>query len=330
MTFDDLLMEFEGPEKIGPLIWDLLVKVTSRVCRRYPPQVYSDDSHWNDASIADLAQSVAVERLLGEAQLDYIFTRASADPGRGLETVQGLFAVQIQRTLAHRRTPSVVDRILRRFKELLRDLPEGISARDVGAETWVHGASERPPGALQPSDRHRGVHRIADIPRIPSNPQGQRESKVYSATHLGEILHRLCDEYDGIYLSDVRRILEDLLTAWLPEFLYDSEADSAAEGLQPSDLKVTEMTTEIQNLLDELTDAQIAVLVGKSNGVSDSRLAAELDCSRPTIIKYRREYTETVGRFLLDEIPEERHAVAMEILLEQAMEHGGGQSDGRP
>ena len=330
MTYADLVAEFEGPERIGQGIWDVLVEVTARVCRRYPPRVYADDAQWNRASIEDLAQSVALERLLGESQLAYIFMRASADPAHGLETIEGLLAIQVQRTLAHRRAPSVVDRLVRRIKQLLQDPPEGISSREIGTDTWIYGPSEPSPATLAPSDRQRGIHRIAGIPRIPSNPIGERESKVYGAPQLAEVLHRLCGEYGGLYLSDIRRILEELLTAWLPEILYDSEIDYSPGGSLPSDLEVTEMTTDLQGLLGVLTESQIAVMIGKSNGVSDTRLAAELGCSRPTIIKYRREYAETVGRFLVDEIPNHRHALAMEILLELAMERGEDQLDGRP
>ncbi len=323
VTYADLVAEFEGSERIGPAIWDLLVKVTRRVCLRYPPQVYADDSQWNHASIEDLAQSVALERLLGESQLDYIFMRAYANPTQGVETIEGLLAIQVQRTLAHRRVPSVVDRLVGRIKQLLQNPPAGIRSRDMGTETWiVGGLSERPLAVLTPSDRHRGVHRIADIPRIPSNPLGQRESKIYGTPQLVEVLHRLVDEYDGLYLSDVRRILEELLTAWLPEILYDYEADSLPVGSPPSEYEVTAMTTDLEGLLEMLSDRQIAVMIGKSNGVSDTQLARELRCSRPTIIKSRRAYTENVGRFLVNEIPEHRHGLAVEVLLELAMERG--------
>jgi len=327
VTYADLVAEFEGPERIGPRIWDLLVEVTGRVCRRYPPHVYADDSQWNGASIEDLAQSVALERLLGESQLDYIFMRASADPGRGLENIEGLLALQVQRTLAHRRAPSVVDRLVRRIKQLLQSAPEGIAAREVGTDIWIYALPEPPLAPLTSSDRHRGVHRITDLPRIPSNPRGERESKVYGSPQLAELVDRLCAEFGGLYLSDLRRILEDLLTAWLPEILYDTEVDSPSGDPQTSNLEVTEMTTQLQELLGELTDSQIAVMIGKSNGVSDTRLATQLSCSRPTVIKYRGEYAEVVGRFLINDVPEHHHTIAMEMLLELAMERGRDQRD---
>ena len=323
MTYEDLVAEFESPQRIGPNIWNLLVQIAGRVCRGYPPHVYADDSQWNQASIEDLAQSVALERLIDESQLDYIFMRSSVDPGRGLGTVEGLLAVQVQRTLAHRRTPSVVDRLIRRIKQLLQSHPDEFGAREIGVDMWIYRPPEPAPRALPPSDRHRGIWRIADIPRIPSNPRGERESKVYGAPQLTEVVRQLCDEYSGLYLSDVRRILEELLTAWLPEILYDSEADSPSSGSQPSNLEVTEMTAELQGLLERLTDSQVAVMIGKSNGLSDTRLAGDLSCSRPTIIKYRRECTETVSRFLVDEVEERHHSLATEILLELAMERGG-------
>jgi hypothetical protein len=224
----------------------------------------------------------------------------------------------------------VVDRIIRRVKALLDGPPEGLHVRAVGAETWIYGPSERAPAELPANDRYRGAHRIADIPRIPSNPRGARESKVYSSSELAVILRRLCDEYEGLYLSDVRRILEDSLTAWLPEFLYDSEDDHVRDGPPPTEFEVTEMSAQVQALLGRLTDSHIAVLVGKSNGVSDTRLAAQLGCSRPTIIKYRQEYSDMLGRFLLDEVPAERHGAAIEILLDQAVDRNVERSDDRP
>lgn len=328
VTYEELLAEYEGPQRIGEHIWAVVIEVTGRVCRRYPPRVYADDSQWNEASIADLAQSVALERLIGESQLDYIFMRAGADPARGLETVRGLLAVQVQRALASRRAPTVVDRIIRRIAELLQDPPSGLGSRAIGSDTWIYGASERTPAELAPTDRHRGVHRIADIPRIPSNPRGERESKVYGSRQLVDALRRLCEEYEGIYLSDVRRILEDLLTSWLPEVLYVSEAEDHRADPPPSHLELTEMSTQLQALLDRLTYPHVVVMIGKSNGASDTQLATQLECSRPTIIKYKREYTEVIGQFLLDEVPADRHAVAMEILLEHAVDHGQGQHDG--
>ena len=89
------------------------------------------------------------------------------------------------------------------------------------------------------------------------------------------------------------------------------------------------MTNQMQELLNMLTDPQAVTMVGKSNGMSDTVLASRLGCSRPTVIKYRQEYTDTVGRFLRDEVPPELYPLATELLLERALEQRWEPSDDR-
>ena len=320
MTFDDLLTEYRSPERIGEAIWSVLVEVARNVCRKYPASVYADDARWTPEAVEDLAQDVALGRLLGEGQLDYVFTIAAEDPARGLHSIKGLIGHQVKRVLDARRPKTVVDRLVKRTRELLEDEELGVEGIAVGSDVWLrgHGVGRRP-SELTSSERRRGGHAIAGVPRIPSNPNGQRESKVYAKPQLIEVVVGLVEEFDGIYLGDVRRILEDVLTAWLPEILYDSEGVEAVAHAQLDDLEMSHMSEQAAATVERLSDEQLFVMIGKANGVSDSVLGRELGCSRPTVIKHKRAFEETVDSRLLTGIDMDRRNVAIEVLLEHAL-----------
>jgi hypothetical protein len=241
-----------------------------------------------------------------------------------------LMGHQVQRTLAHRRAPSVVDRLVARVRALLADGELSVAHQQIGRESWLHPAGDaRQPRELTPTERVRGRRVIAGVPVIPSNPRGQRESKVYAKPQLVLVVERLVEEFGGVYLSDVRRILEELLTAWLPEILYDPEGQEAVVDAPLDDLEMTQLTEQAATVVAQLSDEQVTVMVGKSNGVADAELARELGCSRPTVIKHKRGFGEVVEAELLATTLPDRHHIAMELLLEQALIRVGGGHGGR-
>ena len=76
MTYQDLLDECNR-DGIGSRFWNLLLEVASRVARRYPPEVYNNGEQWSVEAIQDLAQDVALDRLLHENQLEYVLSLAT-------------------------------------------------------------------------------------------------------------------------------------------------------------------------------------------------------------------------------------------------------------
>src|SRR4051812_48588269 len=117
MRFAELLLECER-DGIGPLFWDLLLSVSRRVARRYPPNVYNHGEPWSDEAVIDLAQDVALERLLGENQLAYVLSLATNE-----DSLSRLLAFQVRRVLAHRRGITLVDPLLSPGKTLLPPPP---------------------------------------------------------------------------------------------------------------------------------------------------------------------------------------------------------------
>lgn len=314
MSYGDLLRECER-DGIGALFWEVLVSVCRRVARRYPPEAYNNGERWSEESFEDLAQDVAVERLLSdENQLDYVLRLATDE-----DSLRALLGFQVARVLAHRRTVTVVDRLVRRIGKIVDDEP--YTSTPLGKDRYVSvddGTDRTPePAFLAPDEVRRGAEAILDIPRLPSNVSGKRESPVYRPEYLRELVARLVHAFDGIALSDVRKILELVLTAWLPTFLRDTEDDSASDASPESELIRTHMNDLIEELVHQVTPAHRTVLLGKSQGVADGALAARLGRSRPWLADRKAEALALLETQLIVHLPSELHDEATHLLLEQ-------------
>ena len=114
--------------------------MTRRVARKYPANAYNNGEGWSDEAFRDLAMEVTLERLLGENQLAYVLDLATDEDSLGR-----LLAFQIRRGLAHRRSITVVDRSLKRIKDLVEggDL-EGVTLR-IGEYITAIDADGLPP-----------------------------------------------------------------------------------------------------------------------------------------------------------------------------------------
>ena len=310
MSFDELRRDCDRNGGIGPLFWESLVGVCGRVARRYPPAVYNGGEQWSEESLRDLAQEVTLQRLLGENQLAYVMDLATDE-----DSLARLLAFQVRRVLAHRRSTTVVDRLLRRIEtELAGDRYELVK---FGSDRFVRvQGMERAPQPLGDEDLRRAVALIADIPRIPSNPAGERESKVYSAEALRSLLERLIDDFEGILVSDVRRILENALTAWLPTILREHEESSRTESTPELELQRSTMATLIDSVTAQLDTTQRLVLLGKSQDVSDGELARRIGRSRPWVADRKAEVLAIVEEQLIGELPEALHGEAIRSLLD--------------
>jgi hypothetical protein len=310
VTFADYRREFER-DGVGQLIWDSLLGVAGRIARRYPPGVYSDVGDWSEEALQDLAQEVVLERLLAQGQLDYVF-----DLAESVDSLAALLAVQVRRVLAHRRAISVVDRLLHRVRKLVED-PSFLTAAH-GSDVYVTLAGRVvSPRPASDEELHRCVARIASVPRIPSNPNGERESKVYSAEDLSRILALVLDDLDGLLISDLRRIFEISLTAWLPTILRDSEEDQISELSPELEAERANMTSLIEGFLGQLDETQQRVLLGKSQGISDGDLAKRIGRSRPWVADRKIEVLEMLEEHLVAQVPEALQVEATRMLLDE-------------
>ena len=312
MNYAELREECEL-DGIGPLFWELLLAVCGRVARRYPPAVYNHGEPWNDESLSDLAQDVALQRLLDEKenQLGYVLRLATDE-----DSLARLLAFQIRRVLSHRRALTVVDRLSNRIVKLAAAAPFAI--QEVGSDRWISDGSADPRvRQLTDSEVTEAVQLVASIPRIPTSPSAERESKIYGIEALGELVGRLVARFGGIALSDIRKILEKLLTAWLPTILREGEEDQATDSTPELELQRNQMRGLVLELTEVIDATQRTVLIGKSRGVSDGDLAAQLKKSRPWVADRKTEVLALVETSLISQLPPELHNEAIELLLDE-------------
>lgn len=326
MSYDELWRQCRR-DGIGPLFWELLLAVCGRVARKYPPAHYNNSEAWSEESIRDLAQDVALQRLLSESQLEYVLDLATDE-----DSLARLLAFQVRRVLSHRRSTTVVDRLLKRVDEELDD--DAYETVQLGSDRFVRSRKiARDPRALTDAEVRRAVALIGNVPRIPSNPSGVRESKVYNGENLRLLLREILGEFGGFLISDLRRILEVALTAWLPTVLRADEENHRSRLTPEIELSRTAMPTLIDNVIAQLDDAHRVVLLGKSQDTSDGELARRMGRSRPWIADRKSEVLAIVERQLVAELPEELHGEATRALLEELarLDDGvHGPEEGRP
>ena len=311
MTYQDLLDECKR-DGIGSRFWNLLLEVASRVARRYPPEVYNNGEQWSVEAIHDLAQDVALDRLLHENQLEYVLSLATDE-----DSLSRLLAFQVRRVLYHRRSITVVDRLLTRIRQF--DLAADFQLTDLGSDQFLSPSDTvREPASLSEAELRRGSMLIEPIPRLVSNPNAERESKVYSGSDLADLVRVLVHEFNGISLLDVRRILEITLTAWLPTILRDHEEEYVELSTPELEAQRSEMRTTINGFVTDLSSVHRVVMLGKAQGLSDGELASRLDRSRPWLADRKHEVLEMVERNVISGLPSALHAEAARLLLDEA------------
>ena len=311
MSLSDLRAEYDSA-KIGPRIWDLVLELTRAVSRRYPTIVYNNGEPWSDENVADLAQEVVLERLLGEAQLQYLFDQAT-----DLESWRRLFTLQVKRTLARRRQATVLDTLLSRIRRLGREPPFRLET--FGSKVWI--VSEDSEGEfvdLAPSTVSRLAGSVRHIPQMVADQRASRASMVYRTSDLQTLLRLVLEDVGSISERDLARILELLLTSWLPTFLQDDEQlldrDSELEG--PVELlESSEMRSVIETFAASLSEAEQQILLSKSQGVPDAEIAGSLGRSRPWVAQRKQLVLDRVGNELMRELGDLQQTETMETLL---------------
>ena len=75
------------------------------------------------------------------------------------------------------------------------------------------------------------------------------------------------------------------------------------------------MRSAVQTFVDELNEAERWILLGKSQSITDSEIAARLGRSRPWVAQQKHRILERLGRDLMSQFDNDRHLPAMESLL---------------
>lgn len=315
LSFDDLRQEHET-ETIGPLIWYLTLELAGMIGRRYRPTEYNRGATWDDASVEELAQETAVDLLISEGQIDYIFTVAD-----NTEDVRRLLTRNVKRALWRRRSATVVDRLMERVRRMASQPPFGV--RSEAGHRWITLA-EQPgtPRALNDAELRVAAAAAHRVPRLIEREDAARASMVYAPGPLRELLHTVISVTGGVFESDLARILRILLTAWLPASLVSVESDDLADTIarvQPVNdgIDRQNMESTMRDLVDSMTVDDLTVLVCKAQGLSDQAVAERLGRSRPWVAG-RKEAVLSHTDATLARVPQPLHDEAAARLLELA------------
>lgn len=320
ISFGDLRREHET-ETIGPLLWALTVELAGMIGRRYRPVEYNRGATWDEVAVEELAQETAVDLLIGEGQIDYIFTVADS-----IEDVRRLLVRNVKRALWRRRSTTVTDRLMARVREMASQPP--LSTRSEALQQWIARADESgEPRALSGTELRAAVAAAHRIPRLIEREDAERASMVYAPGALRELLDAVIGVTGGVYESDLRRIFGALLTAWLPASLVSVESDDltdATAGFQPADdgIDRQEMESAVQDLVESMTVDELAVLVCKTQGLSDRAVAERLGRSRPWVAS-RKEAVLGRTDATFARVPEPLQDEAAARLLEIASDRLG-------
>lgn len=245
-------------------------------------------------------------RLLGERQLDYLF-----DVGRTIETWRALLDRQVRITLARRRVRTVVDNLLDRAKRLL-DRDDSIQ-RSTISKRALYSLRGSGPTYLPLTDEaiRRVVEDVRVVPRQAPG-RGERAPSVYSKRNFEALLRTVLRHAPGgVTVRDLGRILELVLTDWVPAVLEHDEGSTAAVIEDPGEVEYAREVA--RRMVSEWSDEEAGIVHGLLAGLPYIEIARRVSVSRPTVIKRQRvlmdglraaaeEFGEIGQKVLIDEV----------------------------
>lgn len=261
-------------------------KIVVRTARRYPSKVYNYDQNWDTETLRELVQEVYEKRLLDEKsnQLVYIMTEA-----RSIESIERLLTRQTKQVILRRARKTPVDNLMRRIHTMAD--AGAIKAGVLQGVSYFspNTTSEVKPVEVTESDLVRATNLAREIPILWGKPDAERESKLYTAEGLEHVMTAILSAVSCISESDLWRILENLLTSFVPSSLYMDEELGDTDVERNSMILMADMDDQIRQFVDALDGRELAVLVAKSQGISDKDTGRGLGFSRQTIDKVKSQ-----------------------------------------
>lgn len=288
MTLHNLRREYET-STIGPAILEEVRRACAFQARRYPPAVYARSHSWGGDAVDELVQDVVAERLLGEQQLAYLFD-ASAD----LSHWRALLTRQVKITLARRRVRTVVDNLLERAGRRMAGSEEVETITFSGNKMFRRTGAQAPYRPLADDEVRRAAERVRVLPRRRPG-RGERAPSVYSGDSLAALLDMVLREAPGgVAVRDLGRILEFVLTDWVPAVLEIEEEDI---GSGPSDMdpgEAVEVKMLASQIVSGLSEEETQILLGYLAGLPYNEVAGRVGVSTPTLIKRRHALLDRI------------------------------------
>jgi hypothetical protein len=281
MSLEALSREFYS-QVIGPGILREVRRACSSQARRYPPQVYARESAWSEEALEDLAQDVITQRLLGERQLEYLFDVAS-----DIEKWRGLLVRQVRISLARRRVRTVVDNLLDRARRIARDSDEFETVATLGRDVLRARGTDLDYRPLTGGEVRAVAEQARLVPRqLPG--RSDRAPVVFPARNLEVLLGIVVrGAPGGVTVRDLGRILETVLTDWVPAVLEKDDGWPHRPSAELTPEQLMEVKLIARRVVSDLSKEESEILRARLVGLPDVDAAKRLGISRPTLGKRR-------------------------------------------
>ena len=297
----ELYNELDRLREVGPRLMDFLQnEVIPAEVKKFPNvSIYNNGRPWDAASRQDLAQEVALEQLFLADQLGWVLNSADRHSG-DLRAVRRRLAYTVRRTLLERRKRLglIEDRLVERCRKLAAE-PPFATVQLVGQEYLCLAGreAEDPPVQTEPSLRRLvNLDQVRLAPRL-RDSGGSKQSMGYTKPVLRNVLKALLDATGILSPADLRRIFSLLFTPFRPSPLFDFENhEHYLDTSEPTSASEAQLLDLVSEIVEQLTEIQCLIILGKAQRRSDGELSLVLDISRPIVQKRREEAAAIVQR----------------------------------
>ena len=285
--------------QLGQLIYDEVVGVVRAIVftGRYAESCAAITGYGSwDQAVDDVVQEYVVTHLLGENHLAYVFAQA-----RTIDSFRGMVGGRVHRCLKRMRDRSVVEVLLDRASDRLRDDPFQAYTRDPGGRPdgfqLISRAAEIELRPATGEEIEIAAKNATAVPTLRSAAT-ERAPRVYGSEEFVRLLSVTCRSFPALlHIATLRAVLNLVLTDWVvgrPVPIGDA-VTRVDEG---TDVATTAIERDnAREFLGQLNTNDVELLRQMFAGYRDSEAAAHFGCSRQTINSRKARIRERMAEF---------------------------------
>ena len=249
-------------------------QLAERILKRRDPRVYAQESYDYRDGLDDVVNEFILTVLIKERQLDYIFGVAVH-----IDDFDRLITHHLRRFLARTRLRTVVDNLLDRSVEMLRQPPFIVLAGAPPHESFGLVGTSYQASVASPADVRRASALARNVPRDRSRAK-ERAPRIYDANALAAVLSILLTTVGvPVTRATLGEFFEQSLTAWYPGTLdLDEQRDTRDPEFTPEEMILIRDTAE--RMVAEMDEQDRIIFEYKHANLPDWQVARRLGLSR--------------------------------------------------
>lgn len=320
MTFEEMAAEYRE-SLVGQRIYRRVREATERLLRKRDPRTYAQGSHDYRDALDDVVNDFILAVLIKERQLDYIFEVATQ-----LEDFDRLVNHHIRRFLARTRLRTVVDNLLDRSIEMLRQPPFVVIAGAPPDESFgLLGTSYT--NSVASSAAIREAAALARNVPTDKTHASERAPRVYDSASLSAVLSiLLATAGTPVSRETISAFFEQSLTAWYLGTLDSGEqTDTQDPSFNPEEVFLIQDTAE--GMIAEMSEEDRIIFAYKHANLPDRQVAQRLGLSRQSTAPRKAALMARLRTALAGLDSAVQAGVLTEVAGRLAREQTGGAND---